>query len=422
MTASTTERTERRKLLCMVPTLPNQVRRNSIPRFATPARSGLRRCAIKLAWQTSFILLVATAFGRPTATFAQQPHVVNKLTRDAAPAVSTGTDTKLAGLRRGLPPRSVDELLAVQRRIQQLMPKIMPATVAIQVGRANGSGVIIDAEGHVLTAAHVAGQPGRVALVHLTDGRTVRGMTLGMNQELDAGMIRIDEQGPWPHATLGVSAPVGEGQWCLATGHPGGYDRSRPPVLRWGRILKAEPAAILTDCTLVGGDSGGPLFDLDGNVIAIHSRIGKNLTINVHVPVDPFRESWDRFLTGEIWGLLDEQHAQADSPSPRERDRRSPAETDGAQDRAWLGVVESPQSIEALVQNVVPDSPAAQAGLQAGDIVETLDGNPIANFGELQQAVRARQAGEQVRLEIRRGAERYELNVRLGRRLRDTSE
>ena len=184
--------------------------------------------------------------------------------------------------------------------------------MAIQVGRANGSGVIIDAEGHLLTAAHVAGVPGRRATIHLPSGKTVYGITLGLNQKLDSGLIQITDPGPWPFAPIGKSADVKVGQWCLATGHPGGYDPHRPPVLRWGRVLRTEDSAILTDCTLVGGDSGGPLFDLEGHVIGVHSRIGKNLTVNVHVPVDQFSQSWDRLLKGEMWGMLAEEEAPTD--------------------------------------------------------------------------------------------------------------
>ena len=61
---------------------------------------------------------------------------------------------------------------------------------------------------------------------------------------------------------------------------------------------------MLTDCTLVGGDSGGPLVDLRGNVVGIHSRIGADLTTNLHVPIDRFAENWGRLANKEVWGLL----------------------------------------------------------------------------------------------------------------------
>ena len=181
----------------------------------------------------------------------------------------------------------------------------------MQVGRANGSGVIVSEDGYILTAAHVAGEPNREAIVVLSNGDQVRGVTLGLNEILDAGMIKITEQGKWKFAQLGDSSKVRAGQWCLATGHPGGYDPDRAPVLRMGRIIKVRKEAIITDCTLVGGDSGGPLFDINGRVIAVHSRIGKNLAVNVHVPVERYRKYWDRLAKGDAWDRLNPRNNES---------------------------------------------------------------------------------------------------------------
>jgi serine protease Do len=325
----------------------------------------------------------------------------------------TESTAHLARVLEGGAPRSLDELKEIQRRIREVTETILPATVAIQVDRANGSGVIIDRQGYVLTAAHVAGQPGRAATIHLPDGRTVYGSTLGLNQQLDSGLIRISGRGPWPYVPLGKSANVKDGQWCLATGHPGGFLRNRPPVLRWGRVLRIEDSAILTDCTLVGGDSGGPLFDLEGRVIGVHSRIGKNLTINVHVPVDPFVQSWDRLVRGEVWGLLaeedeeevDDESGQAESGPP-------------ISDMAWLGVTHDPQSAHsARIRRVAPNSPAARAGLQPGDIILSIDDVEISSFDRLQNEIRARTPGDRIRVQVRRNDGVLPLQVQLGGRL-----
>ena len=302
------------------------------------------------------------------------------------------TATRLARVLRGSSPASLDELKALQQRIHELTQQILPCTVAIQVGRANGSGVIVNAEGYVLTAAHVVGVPHSKATILLPDGTTAHGITLGLNQRLDAGLIRITDPGPWPYAPLGRSATLKAGQWCLATGHPGGFEQKRLPVLRFGRILKAEETALLTDCTLVGGDSGGPLFDLQGRVIGIHSRIGKNLTINVHVPVDPYRESWDRLVRGEVWGLLE------------------------SADEGWLGVTEDAQSERAQVLQVLPESPAEQAGLQPGDVILRLEDAQIDSFGKLQDEIRRYLPGDTVKLQVLRQGTIHELQAQLERR------
>jgi S1-C subfamily serine protease len=306
----------------------------------------------------------------------------------------------------------LDDLKEIQRRIRELTDRILPATVAIQVGRANGSGVIIDADGHVLTAAHVAGIPGRRARIYLSNGSSVDGVTLGLNQELDAGLVRITDEGHWTFAPLGTSADLKAGQWCLATGHPGGYDAKRPPVLRWGRVLRVEDSAILTDCTLVGGDSGGPLFDLSGRVIGVHSRIGKNLTVNVHVPVDRYTQSWDRLVKGDMWGLLAAEELPADATRPDSGATVS--------NSAWLGVFNHLQggAGPAVISRVAPDSPAARAGLQPGDVVLRVDHVTIDSFEALQAEIRSRQPGERVLIHVRRNDAVLPLHVQLGGSLR----
>jgi S1-C subfamily serine protease len=198
----------------------------------------------------------------------------------------------------------------------------------------------------------------------------------------------------------------------LATGHPGGYDMKRPPVLRWGRVLRVEEEAILTDCALVGGDSGGPLFDLSGNVIGVHSRIGKPLTVNVHVPVDRYTQSWDRLVKGDMWGLLATEELPAEANVPGS----------GAvvSDSAWLGVFSDTRAHvgEAVISRVAPNSPAARAGLQAGDIVLRVDGVTIESFEALQAVIRARQPGERVQIDARRNDAVLPFRIQLGGSLR----
>ena len=99
---------------------------------------------------------------------------------------------------------------------------------------------------------------------------------------------------------IGHSEDLNLGQWVIAVGHPGGLDEDRGIVLRVGRIneiqAEAKNAFVRTDCTLVGGDSGGPLIGMDGSVIGIHSRIGQGLRYNFHVPSDDFLNNWTALL------------------------------------------------------------------------------------------------------------------------------
>ena len=111
----------------------------------------------------------------------------------------------------------------------------------------------------------------------------------------------------------------------FAMGHPGGLQVGRAPVVRLGKVLaivdrrngrQTGDYYIQTDCPLIMGDSGGPVFDLDGKVIGINSKIGIATTSNIHVPVDSFVDTWDRLAAGEKWGPATGLAAARPSPSP----------------------------------------------------------------------------------------------------------
>ena len=205
-------------------------------------------------------------------------------------------------------PENVDDLTSIEKHVQRVIERVNPAVVGVIVGPGQGSGVIISEDGVVLTAGHVSGKPGQTATIILPDKTRLTAKTLGQNKAIDSGMIKIepDPKNPnrkFPFIDMGKSAELKSGQWVLAIGHPGGFRPNRTPVVRVGRILRANPFLIQTDCALVGGDSGGPLFDMHGKVVGIHSRIGgKEITENVHVPVDTFRQTWDKLAKGESWG------------------------------------------------------------------------------------------------------------------------
>jgi serine protease Do len=189
------------------------------------------------------------------------------------------------------------------------------------------------------------------------------------------------------------------GQWCLSIGHPGGYQRGRAPVLRFGRVLSAAADVISTDCTLVGGDSGGPLFDLEGRVVGIHSRIGGSLSANFHVPVNTYRDTWDRLAKAEIWG------GSLIGSSQRG-------------DRPYIGMLGEATDGVCKITEVLPDSPAAKAGVKVGDVVKTFAGEPIDNFNKLRDLVRRKKPGDKVKLELVRNNKPLTLEMEIGKRPR----
>jgi serine protease Do len=289
------------------------------------------------------------------------------------------------------PPASVAELRAMQEHLQQISNTLIPCTVGVRVGQAQGSGVIISEDGYVLTAAHVNMRPNIDVTFILHDGRTVKGKTLGLNRSIDAGLMKIHDEGKYPYVEMGNSKGVKEGQWCVATGHPGGYERGRQPVVRFGRVLRNQDSVITSDCTLVGGDSGGPLFDMEGRVIGINSRIAGPLNVNMHVPVDTYRETWERLVSAEAWGSM-------------------PGNT------PFLGVQGEADAKDARIGRVYPDTPAEKAGIQVGDVILEFDGKPIDEFATLSKLVGDRSPGDKVKIRLRRGEETIDVTVTIGKR------
>ena len=173
-------------------------------------------------------------------------------------------------------------------------------------------------------------------------------------------------------------------------------------MLRLGRVLAVNGSDnfVMTDCTLVGGDSGGPLFDLDGNVVAIHSRIGPSTLNNMHTPSDTYVETWDRLVKAESWG------SSFTFLTPR---------------GPMLGI--GGESVEgnggAVIGTVTPGGPAEKAGIKPGDVVIGFDDKPMKSLEELAQAISRKTVGDNVKIELLRNGKKMELNATLARRPRE---
>ena len=287
-------------------------------------------------------------------------------------------------------PETVDELKAMQDYLRRVSPSLIAATVGVRIGRSQGSGVIVSKEGIVLTAAHVGGAPDRYVEIILPDNTVVRGRTGGRNRVLDASIIHItEERKNWPFVPLAPKDEVKLGDWCIATGHPGGHQPQRKPVLRLGRVFEKTPRDIRTDCELVGGDSGGPLFDVRGRVIGIHSHIEDKLNSNWHVLVDVYHEDWNKLTTDQDFS---------------------------ARSGALLGVSGKSREEGLELTEVFPGQPADEAGLKVGDIIVLFDQKRVKTLQELIDDVQAEFPGKAVHLQILRDGKSQDTKVRLALR------
>jgi len=293
---------------------------------------------------------------------------------------------------------SIKELKERERKVKKVVSELMPTVVAV-VGNdqpATGSGVIINEDGLIMTAGHVTEAAGKELTIIFPDGRSVKGESLGANRTRDAGLARITEDGKWPFAKIGDSKKAKLGEWLIAMGHPGGYDLNRSPPIRLGRLISSGSMGMLrTDCTLVGGDSGGPLFNLEGEVIGIHSSIGGSLAENRHVPSSVFKAGWDRMLAGEIWGSLGMMAAGVNP------------------DRPMLGVRMNDSNGQVTVDKVFPNSPAERAGIEDGDVILKIDGIAAEQMSDVVDQVSSSSAGDILEVQIMRDDKEQSFKVKL---------
>lgn len=323
----------------------------------------------RLVWA---LLLFAAIAGRFPGTLVKASEATPLVAEKPSPA---------AGLNRNTP-TSLAALRDVERKLIAARDRMIASTVCVRAGNAFGSGVVVNEEGYILTAEHVVGRTGMPAQIYFADGSTAMAETLGVDKERDAGILKLTEEVEFQFSPMATADDYKLGDWCVATGHPGGFRLGRPPTVRLGRVIEVKDSFIRSDCTLVGGDSGGPLFSLDGKVIGINSRIGPATSLNYHVPVAIYSSDWE-----------------------------------GLTKLAFLGVKGSgdPRLEECLLTEVPEKDnyPAFHAGLRAGDIVKKIDDTDISNFNDLTATVIKYRPGNKIKVTVERDGKTLQFDVTL---------
>lgn len=276
--------------------------------------------------------------------------------------------------------RIVAEMVALEERFQKVAEKAVKVTVGLKWGPSHASAVIVSADGYVLTAAHCFPKPGMDVKLVFHDGRELAARTLGREERHDFAMIKITEKGPWPFAEMGDSSKVKKHDFVVGTGNPYELVPGRPPPVRVGRV-EDNGRFLRTTCRVAPGDSGGPLFDLEGRVIGIHSFISSGMTYNFQVPVNRYKDDWKRLAAGEQWNLK----------------RR------GGKPRATFGIeVEPVDGGGARVKKVEKAGPAAKAGLTVGDVILSVGKRTIVSPRSYKLALAEALPGVVVKVRVRR--------------------
>ena len=296
---------------------------------------------------------------------------------------------------------TVSQMKEMEVKVKKVVAVNMPAVVAL-IGEkvpGAGSGVVVSADGLILTAGHVT-HGNDTMIVVFPDGKHAKCKVLGADYTRDVGLAKIIEPGKYAFAELGDSDKLDITTVVIALGHPGGYDGRRTPPARIGRIsMKNMGGFLVSDCTLVGGDSGGPLFDLDGKVVGIHSSISESLSFNRDAPVNAAKVSWDKMLEGKSWGKVPGER-------PERRGQRSNT-------KAVLGAVFDASGSGAVLSEVQPKSPLETAGLRAGDVILRLGGEETATGEAVAAKVGKAKPGDKLEIVYRRGTEEKKTEVAL---------
>ena len=340
----------------------------------------------------------AGASAPTTATATAATHGVpdfTQLVKQAGPAVVNISVTKEVQASQALPFDEDDPMYEFFRRFAVPVPKQAPM-------RGIGSGFIVSADGYILTNAHVVDGVKEVH-VKLTDRREFTAKVIGTDTKTDVALIKIDAQ-DLPAVHAGESKDVKVGQWVAAVGSPFGFENSVTAgiVSATSRSLPGGNYVpfIQTDVAVNPGNSGGPLFDLDGNVVGINSQIysasGGYMGLSFAIPIDVAMNVMQ----------------QLKSAGHVTRGRVGVAVQSVNQSLAQSFGLPKPQG--ALVSSVDEKGPARRAGIRAGDVILAWDGHPIDVSSDLPVLVAGTKPGTRAPVKVwRDGAERI-LNVTVG--------
>jgi len=277
--------------------------------------------------------------------------------------------------------------------------------------RGQGSGFIISEQGDILTNAHVVHGTDQVS-VTLKDGRSFEGYVEGIDEITDLAVVRIDTAGePLPVSKLGNSDEVSVGDWAIAVGNPLGLDNT--VTLGIVSTLKRSSAAvgipdkridfIQTDAAINPGNSGGPLLNAQGEVIGINTAIRADaMGIGFAIPINKAKAVQASLARGEriAHPYLGVQIATL-TPDMAKMNNEDPN-----------SAIQLPETDGVLVVRVLPNTPAAEAGLRRGDVITEIAGMRVKKADQLQSRVDRVKVGEALQVTLRRGDRTENLSVK----------
>ncbi|MCC7491932.1 MAG: trypsin-like peptidase domain-containing protein [Fimbriimonadaceae bacterium] len=309
---------------------------------------------------------------------------------------------ELSAQTPGLPQVTLDAL-RLQEAFNQAAARVLPATVGVATDKGQGSGVVYDAKGLILTNDHVIRGAQQIR-VKLADRRILPAKLLGTDRGSDIAVLQVASATPLPAAELGVSDDVKVGQWAIAIGNPLGLEQSVTigVISAVGRHTgitgNTNQDYLQTDAAINPGNSGGPLVNILGQVIGVNNHIisdtGNYAGIGLAVPVDVARAV----------------SAQIVSKGRVSRSALGLTIRDASPDE--VNRVGARSGIPAVVDELVANGPAAQAGLQVGDLVLAVSGHTINGSADFANRIQLLPADQPVALAVWRQGQRLTLQAK----------
>jgi len=365
-------------------------------------------------------LAVTFIFGNLHILPAQAESASVALKAPLAPATSTHSNFVAAAANRvGPAVVRIDTERTVNRRLEPMMEDPFfrrffgdgyPQQLPTEQLRGLGSGFIIDKSGVILTNAHVVDQADKVT-VRLKDGRALEGKVQGVDEVTDLAVVKINAGGDLPVATLGSSDSLQVGDWAIAVGNPLGFDNT--VTLGIVSTLKRSSAQvgipdkrldfIQTDAAINPGNSGGPLLNDQGEVIGINTAIRADAAgIGFAIPIDKAKAIASQLQRGQkvAHPYLGVQMLSL-TPEISKQNNTDPNSP-----------IQVPEVDGVLVVRVIPNSPAAIAGIRRGDVIVQIDGEGIITAEQLQNTVENSRIGQGLQVKVQRGNQTQQLTVR----------
>ena len=347
-------------------------------------------------------LAVSRVNAAPPLPAATDPNFVTRVVQKVGPAVVRINSSRT--VRSRIPDEFNDPFF--RRFFGSQLPQSRE-----RVERGTGSGFIISADGRILTNAHVVDGADTVT-VTLKDGRTLQGKVLGKDELTDVAVIKVQAQN-LPFVALGNSDQLQPGEWAIAIGNPLGLDNTVTTGIisatgRSSNLIGAPDKRveyIQTDAAINPGNSGGPLLNSRGEVIAMNTAIIQGAQgLGFAIPINTVqRISSQLIATGKVEHPYLGIQMVGLTPQLKQNINSDP--------NSGLNVDEDKG---VLVVKVVPNSPAAKAGIRAGDVIQKLGGQTVTDASSVQKAVENSQVGGDLRMELRRNGQSLNIAVQPG--------